>query len=80
MNDIDAINEKYVNEISDAEEIDLMSDNECNVRDYKEGDFINLKKGGEGRILKIVYVVKDNDDDIQFLHKCDLGNQTTKEF
>ena len=57
-----------------------MSDGESNVRDYKEGDYVNLKKmGGEGRIVKVVYVVMDNEEDIQFLHKCDLGNLTTKE-
>ena len=82
MNDNDKIQNRYLKicEMTSEDEIDVMSDGESNVRDYKEGDYVNLKKmGGEGRIVKIVYVVMDNEEDIQFLHKCDLGNLTTKE-
>ncbi len=82
MNDNDKIQNRYLKicEMTSEDEIDVMSDGESNVRDYKEGDYVNLKKmGGEGRIVKVVYVVMDNEEDIQFLHKCDLGNLTTKE-
>ena len=75
MNDNDKIQNRYLKicEMTSEDEIDVMSDGESNVRDYKEGDYVNLKKGGEGRIVKVVYVVMDNEEDIQFLHKCDLG-------
>ena len=82
MNDNDKIQNRYLKicEMTSEDEIDVMSDGESNVRDYKEGDYVNLKKmGGEGRIVKVVYVVMDNEEDIQFLHKCDLGNLTSKE-
>ena len=82
MNDNDKIQNRYLKicEMTSEDEIDVMSDGESNVRDYKEGDYVNLKKmGGEGRIVKVVYVVMDNEEDIQFIHKCDLGNLTTKE-
>ena len=82
MNDNDKIQNRYLKicEMTSEDEIDVMSDGESNVRDYEVGDYVNLKKmGGEGRIVKIVYVVMDNEEDIQFLHKCDLGNLTTKE-
>ena len=81
MNDNDKIQNRYLKicEMTSEDEIDVMSDGESNVRDYKEGDYVNLKNGGEGRIVKVVYVVMDNEEDIQFIHKCDLGNLTTKE-
>ena len=66
-----------IDELSSEEEVEIMSDENC--REYSENDYVSLKNGGEGRIVKVVYVVMDNEDDIQFLHKCDLGNLTTKE-
>ena len=40
---------------------------------------IELKNGGEGRIVKILYVVMDNEDEVLFLKTCDLGNHTQKD-
>mgnify|MGYP004203501259 CR=1 FL=1 len=40
---------------------------------------IELKNGGEGRIVKILYVVMDNEDEVLFLKICDLGNHTQKD-
>ena len=54
-----------------------MSDINC--RDYKENDYISLKNGGEGHIIKIIYVVMDNEEEVSVLKKCDLGNHTTKD-
>ena len=40
---------------------------------------IELGNSGEGRIVKILYVVMDNEDEVLFLKKCDLGNHTQKD-
>ena len=65
-------------ELTDAEEIEIMEPT-ANVRDYKENDFISLKNGGEGHILKIIYAVMDDNEEVLFLKKCDLGNHTQRD-
>ena len=67
----------FVDEISSEEEVEIMADINC--REYKENDYVSLKNGGEGNIIKIIYVVIDNEDEVLFLKKCDLGNHTTKD-
>ena len=42
-------------------------------------DYVNLKKGGEGRIVKIIYVEMDKEEEVLFLRKLDIGNITTKD-
>jgi len=80
MNKIQSIYENIIfPPISSADEVDLMSDGDSNVREYKENDYVSLKNGGEGRIVKILYVIMDNEDEVLFLKKCDLGNHTTKD-
>ena len=54
-----------------------MSDINC--REYSENDYVSLKNGGEGRIVKIIYVVMDNEEEVLFLRKLDIGNITTKD-
>ena len=54
-----------------------MSDKNC--REYSENDYVSLKNGGEGRILKIIYVVMDDEEEVLFLRKLDIGNITTKD-
>ena len=54
-----------------------MSDINC--REYSENDYVSLKNGGEGRIVKIIYVVMDNEEEVLFLMKLDIGNITTKD-
>ena len=44
-------------ELSSEEEVEIMADINC--RDYKENDYVSLKNGGEGNIIKIIYVVMD---------------------
>ena len=66
-----------VDELSSEEEVEIMSDNNC--REYAENDYVSLKNGGEGRILKIIYVVMDNEEEVLFLRKLDIGNITTKD-
>ena len=66
-----------IDELSSEEEVEIMSDNNC--REYSENDYVSLKNGGEGRIVKIIYVVMDNDEEVLFLKKCDIGNITTKD-
>lgn len=46
-------------ELSSEEEVETMSDN--NSREYSENDYVRLKIGGEGRIIKIIYVVMDDE-------------------
>ena len=67
----------FIDELSSEEEVEIMTDENC--RDYKEMDYVSLKNGGEGHILKIIYVVMDNEDEVLFLKKCDIGNITTKD-
>jgi hypothetical protein len=64
-------------ELSSEEEVEIMSDNNC--REYTENDYSSLKNGGEGRIVKIIYVVMDNEEEVLFLRKLDIGNITTKD-
>ena len=72
------INEFYsIDELSSEEEVEIMSDNNC--REYTENDYVSLKNGGEGRIVKIIYVVMDNEEEVLFLKKLDIGNITTKD-
>ena len=69
---------KFVDELSSEEEVEIMEPS-INVRDYKENDYVSLKNGGEGNIIKIIYVVMDNKEEVIILKKCDLGNHTTKD-
>ena len=64
-------------ELSSEEEVETMSDN--NSREYSENDYVRLKIGGEGRIVKIIYVVMDDEEEVLFLKKLDIGNITTKD-
>ena len=64
-------------ELPSEEEVEIMSDINC--REYTENDYVSLKYGGEGRIIKIIYVVMDNEEEVLFLKKCDIGNITTKD-
>ena len=66
-----------IDELSSEEEVEIMSDNNC--REYSENDYVSLKNGGEGRIVKIIYVVMDNEEEVLFLKKNDLGNLTQKD-
>ena len=59
------------------EEVEIMSDNNC--REYAENDYVSLKNGGEGRIVKIIYVVMDNEEEVLILRKLDIGNISTKD-
>ena len=52
---------------------------DINCREYTENDYVSLKNGGEGRIVKIIYVVMDNEEEVLFLRKLDIGNITTKD-
>ncbi len=56
-----------------------MSDDDINCREYLENDYVSLKNGGEGRIVKILYIIMDNEKEVLFLKKCDLGNHTQKD-
>ena len=53
-----------IDELSSEEEVEIMSDNNC--REYSENDYVSLKNGGEGRIVKIIYVVMDNEEEIWY--------------
>ena len=75
---LEQIYESIYSELSSEEEMDILSPS-TNVRNYKENDYVSLKNGGEGTIVKILYVVKDNEDEILFMKKCDLGNHTQKD-
>jgi len=66
-----------IDELSSEEEVEIMSDENC--REYSENDYVSLKNGGEGRIVKIIYVVMDNEEEVLFLKKNDLGNLTQKD-
>ncbi len=69
--------EGIYSELSSEEEVEIMSDENC--REYSENDYVSLKNGGEGRIVKIIYVVMDNEEEVLFLRKLDIGNITTKD-
>jgi hypothetical protein len=71
--------EGIYSELSSQEEVEIMSNDDINCREYLENDYVSLKNGGEGNILKIIYVVMDNNDEVLFLKKCDLGNHTLKD-
>ena len=64
-------------ELPSEEEVEIMSDNNC--REYAENDYVSLKNGGEGRIVKILYIIMDNEEEVLFLKKCDIGNITIKD-
>ena len=64
-------------ELPSEEEVEIMSDENC--REYSENDYVSLKNGGEGRIVKILYIIMDNEEEALFLKKCDIGNITTKD-
>ena len=66
-----------IDELSSEEEVEIMSDINC--REYSENDYVSLKNGGEGRIVKIIYVVMDNEEEVLFLRKLDIGNITKKD-
>ena len=76
-NKIQNLYEGIYSELSAEEEVEIMSDNNC--REYSENDYVSLKNGGEGRIVKIIYVVMDNEEEVLFLRKLDIGNITTKD-
>ena len=44
--------------------------------DYEEGDKVHLREGGEGRILKIVYIVMTDTEcnEVEVMRATDLGN------
>ena len=69
--------EGIYSELPSEEEVEIMSDENC--REYSENDYVSLKNGGEGRIVKIIYVVMDNEEEVLFLKKLDIGNITTKD-
>ena len=71
------LDEVNIDELSSEEEVEIMSDENC--REYSENDYVSLKNGGEGRIIKIIYVVMDNEEEVLFLRKLDIGNITTKD-
>ncbi len=80
MKDFNMMVNKHTNtvdELSSEEEVEIMSDNNC--REYTENDYVSLKNGGEGRIVKIIYVVMDDEEEVLFLRKLDIGNITTKD-
>ena len=80
MNEFNMMVNKHTNiidELSSEEEVEIMSDENC--REYSENDYVSLKNGGEGRIVKIIYVVMDNEEEVLFLKKNDLGNLTQKD-
>ena len=70
--------EGIYSELSSEEEVEIMEPT-ANVRDYEVNDYVSLKNGGEGRIVKIIYVVMDNEEEVLFLKKLDIGNITTKD-
>ena len=69
---------KFVDELSSEEEVEIMEPT-ANVRDYEVNDYVSLKNGGEGNIIKIIYVVMDDSEEVLFLKKCDLGNHTQRD-
>ena len=51
-------------ELPSEEEVEIMSDENC--REYSENDYVSLKNGGEGRIVKILYIIMDNEEEAFF--------------
>ena len=47
-------------ELPSEEEVEIMSDENC--REYSENDYVSLKNGGEGRIVKILYIIMYNEE------------------
>lgn len=75
MNDIVRIAEEYESLLSSEEEMDILNpDHQC--RDFKEGQKVHLRRGGECRIAKILYIaVTDSEGtEIEVLRGSDLGN------
>ena len=62
-------------EVNSADEMDELSP-DTNVRHYEEGDKVHLREGGEGRILKIVYIVMTDTEcnEVEVMRATDLGN------
>ena len=54
-----------------------MSDGESNVRDYEIGDCVQIKNKGVGRIVKIIYLLLDEDNEDHCCRKSDLGGHTS---
>ena len=50
---LEQIYESIYSELSSEEEMDILSPS-TNVRNYKENDYVSLKNGGEGTIVKIL--------------------------
>ena len=69
--------EGIYSKLSSEDEVEIMADINC--REYTENDYISLKNGCEGHIIKIIYVVMDNEEEVSFLKKCDLGNHTQRD-
>jgi hypothetical protein len=44
--------EGVYSELFSEDEVEIMSDVNC--REYKENDYVSLKSGGEGNIIKII--------------------------
>ncbi len=70
---------KFVDELSSSEEEVEIMEPTANVRDYEVNDYVSLKNGGEGNIIKIIYVVMNDSEEVLFLKKCDLGNHTQRD-
>ena len=79
MRDNDEIQNRYLKicEMTSEEEIEVMSDGDSNVRDYEVGDCVQIKGGGNGRIVKILYLLLDEENDVNCCRKTDLGSHTT---
>ena len=81
MNDIDSLNKIYTEsifshtEMTSEEEMDILQpDNEC--RQYKIGQKVRLRSGGEGFICDVVYAVligEMENNDAAILKGKDLG-------
>ena len=47
------------------------------MRDYEVGDCVQIKGGGSGRIVKMLYLLLDEENDVHCCRKTDLGSHTT---
>jgi len=56
--------EGIYSELPSEEEVEIMSDVNC--REYTDNDYVSLKNGGEGRIVKILYIIMDNEEEALF--------------
>ncbi len=63
--------------MNSEDDIDVMSDGESNVRDYEIGDCVQIKNKGVGRIVKIIYLLLDEDNEVHCCRKSDLGGHTS---